>query len=86
MGTTINTTPTIDRLWKGFCDASFGGEDSLPPVQRMDLKRTFVAGMKSAMDLALEPEGDTDVGLEAIVRQLAVEFLLFVEMVKRGQA
>jgi len=79
-------TPTIDRLWGGFCRACFGGEHRLPEQQRVDLKRTFVGGMRSSLDIGLEPEGDDDIGLEAMVRQLHAEFHIFAELVKRGEA
>jgi len=74
----------IERQWKTFAQACFGGEDSLPKQQRIDIKRTFFAGVAALIRLTVE--SDPNQSEEDLLSEIQVELLTFNEDVKAGRA
>jgi len=74
----------IEQEWKVFARACFGGEESLPKQQRIDLKRTFYGGIAAFIAIAHKsPTGESE---ENLLTDVSMELLTFNEDVKAGRA
>lgn len=74
----------IEHQWKTFAQTCFGGEDSLPKQQRIDIKRTFYGGIAAFIGLTME--SDPKQSEEDLLSEVQAELLTFNEDVKAGRA